>query len=428
MKLSSAILAIISLAFAAQSVGETLDDAWDAALSSHRQISAAGAMRAAAGHDLERARSARLPQLGLSADYTMLDTAPGFTFGNNLTTGPVFDGDDYVSAGAQVSVPLYVGGAINAAIDAAEFGARAADGRLATVIQDIKLGVAERYVSVLQAESAVAVAESYVHSLTAHTDDTRNRYEFGDIPQNDYLAASVTLANAKQRLLQAKNSLDYAQAAYNRFLGRPLSEPVSLDPALDLDGIVPGDASLAALILTAQQDRQELKALELQANALHRQADSIRGRSRPQLALTGGYQFMENEFLTDDEFWIAGVTFRWNFFDGGQVRSQSASLDQKAVALGHDLADLQTMIALEVRRSWNDRIEAENRMVVAKSAVAQATENLRVVRNRYQAGASANTDVLDAEALRVQSMSNSDDARFAFALAKFRLARAAGSI
>ena len=65
--------------------------------------------------------------------------------------------------------------------------------------KDIKLGVAEHYVGVLRAESAVAVAGSYVASLRTHTENARNRYEFGDVPQNDYLAASVTLADANPR-------------------------------------------------------------------------------------------------------------------------------------------------------------------------------------------------------------------------------------
>ena len=86
------------------------------------------------------------------------------------------------------------------------------------------------------------------------------------------------------------------------------------------------------------------------------------------------------------------------------------------------------MIDLQVRRAWNDRSEAESRQQVADSAVKQATENLRVVRNRYQAGASTNTEVLDAEALREQSMSNLDNARFEVDLAKLRLARAIGAL
>ena len=428
MKTPKRLLPITLLAMAAPSLAETLDDAWSTAVSSHRQIEAAGAMRDAASFELEQARSVRLPQLGISSGYTRLDTAPGFSFGESLSTGPIFDGDDFVTAGAQVSVPLFTSGAVSAGIEAAEYGARAADDQLSTVVQNIKLGVAEHYVGVLRAESAVSVAESYVASLETHTNDTRNRYEVGDVPQNDYLAASVTLADAEQRLLQARNNLDNARAAYNRFLGRPMVATVSLDPTINIDALLPANENLEQLIDTARISRRELAALDAQAEALRSQADTVRAMSRPQLALTGGYMYLENEFLTADKFWMAGVSLNWNLFDGGQSRKRSQAIDSKAAAIGYNRADLESMIALQVRRTWNDRGEADSRMKVAESAVEQATENLRVVRNRYQAGASTNSEVLDAEALREQALSNRDNARFEVELARLRLARAIGAL
>ena len=426
MKLNRLLL-IALCAAPPPALAETLDAAWADALASHRQIDAAGALRDAAEYELEQARGARLPQFGLTSGYTRFDTAPGFELGP-FTTGPIFDGDDYVNAGVQVEIPLYYGGGVGAGIDAAEFGAAAAADQLAAVVQDIKLGVAEHYVGVLRAERAVAVADSYVASLRSHTENARSRYEYGDVPQNDYLAASVTLAAAEQQLLQAANSLDYAQAAYNRFLGRPLDAPVSLDPQLGIDGYIPAMVTLDELIEQARINRSELRALDAREDALRSQADRARAAARPQLALTGGYMYLENEFLTQDEFWMAGVSFSWNLFDGGQARKQSNAIERKAAAVGHNRADMASMVDLQVRRAWNDRSEAESRLQVAKSAVEQASENLRVVRNRYEAGASTNTEVLDAEALREQSMSNLDNARFEVELASLRLARAIGAL
>ena len=427
MKPNPSILALILLMPVSGVRAETLDEAWQAALESHGQIAAAAAEREAAGLDVERARAARLPQLGVNTGYTRLDTAPGFSLGG-LTTGPVFDGDDYLSAGAQVRLPVFTSGAISAGIEAAESGARSADEQLATVVQDIRLGTAERYVGVLRAESAVEVAKSNVATLESQTDDVRKSFELGAVPQNDYLASSVTLANAQQRLLAAENALDYARAAYNQFLGRPLAAGVSLDPQIDVDGLLPAGAGLQQLIDIAREQRHELAALESQARALRRQSDAARASSRPQLALTGGYMYLENEFLTDDQFWMAGVALNWNLFDGGESRKHSAALDQRANSVSHRRADLETMIELQVQRAWNDRIEAENRLAVAGRAVEQALENLRVVRNRYAAGASTNVEVLDAEELREQALSNRDNARFELVLAKLRIARATGAL
>lgn len=408
--------------------GETLAEAWATALGAHQGIAAAEAELDAAGYDLESARTARLPKVGLSTDYLRLDAAPAFAFGDGLTTPPVFDGDDFVRAGAMVGLPLYAGGGIRAGVAAAESGEAAAAARLAGVVQDVKLAVAERFVAVLRAESAVDVAESIVASLATHTENTKNRFEFGAVPQNDYLAASVTLANARQRLTTAGNGLDYARADYNRVLGRPLSAAVALDPALDIDGLVPAGHGLTQLIEIARENRPRLAALERQALALSSRSDAARAAGRPRLALTGGYMFLENEFLDDDAFWMAGLSLSWNLFDAGESRKRAAALDSRASALRHSRADMESSVALEVRRAWNDRLEAESRLDVAARAVEQASENLRVVRNRYDAGASTNVEVLDAEALREQALSNRDDARYEVALAKLRLARATGML
>jgi len=428
MKVSNAFLICVLLLLSQQGPAETLDEAWAAAMTSQRRIAAAAAERDAAGYELERAKSARLPQLGVTSGYTRIESAPRFAFGNGMATLPIFDGDDFISASAQLSVPLYTGGAISSGIEAARSGAQAAAGRLQVVTQDTKLGVAAHYVAVLRAESAVDVAETNVASLAAHTEDTRNRYEFGAVPQNDYLAASVSLANARQRLLQTENALDYARAAYNRFLGRPLLATVLLEPKLAIDRLVPAGRSLVDLIATARTQRPELTTLDSQARALRNQSNAARAESMPQFALTGGYVLLENEFLDQEEFWMAGLSVRWNLFDGGQSRNHSASLDRRAMAITHDRADLESAITLEVRAAWNDRVEAENRLQVAESAIVQAIENLRVVRNRYNAGASTNVEVLDAEALREQSLSNRDNAQFDVVLAKLRLARAVGAL
>ena len=418
---------ILVLALAGTARSETLDEAWNAALASHQQLAAAQARRDAAGYDLDRAQSERLPQLGVTSSFTQLDEAPAFDFGGGQTSQQLFANDNFVTAGATVSLPLYSGGAIGAGIDAAEFAATASEGQLATVTKDIKLGTGEHYVQVLRAESALLVADSNVATLEALTADAKNRFDVGDVPKNDYLATSVSLANAVQRRLQTRNALDYARAAYNRFLNRPLDAPVTLDPDLDIDDLVPAD-DLDSLILMASQERDELSSLSAQAQALRKRSTVTKSGSRPQFALTGGYMYLENQFLTAEDFWVAGVSFQWSPFDGGRSRNRAAAFDSRANAVNHARNDLSTQIALQVRRAWNDREEAESRTRVTESAVEQAIENLRVVRDRYAAGASPNVDVLNAEALRQEALSNYDNARYDLAIAKLRLARAVGAL
>ena len=427
MKPATQYLALASLFFLPMATGaEDLRQAWSDAIASHNQLAAAAARREAAGLNLESAQAERWPRLDVSSSFTQLDEAPRFDFGGGTTSQQIFNNDNFVQAGVQVSLPLYAGGAISAGVDAAEYAAEASSEQYETVLQNIKLGTGEHYIQVLRAESGLEVAESNVRTLRAHTELAKKQYEIGSVPKNDFLAASVTLADAEQRKLQAENALDYARAAYNRYLNRPLEQPVSLDPELDIDGLVPAGESLESLILAATQQRDELAALAAEANSLRENSTAIRARSRPQFALTGGYMYLENAFLDAEEFWMAGLSFQWNLFNAGRNRDRAAAMQRQALAVTHSRADLMSSISLQVRRAWNDRNEAEARTRVAEAAVEQAIENLRVVQNRYEAGSSANIEVLDAETLRQQALNNRDNARYELALAKLRLARAVG--
>jgi outer membrane protein TolC len=420
------LIAGVFVAISTASPAETLEQAWADALGAHQQLASAAARRESARLDVEAARAGRLPRIDVDGSYAGLDASPRFDFGNGAISEPLFADDVLAMAGAQLSVPLYMGGSINAGIDAATSAADASEEQYVALMQDIKLATGEHYVQVLRSESALAVARSNVASLEAHTAIAENRYRTGEVPHNDFLAASVSLANARQGLVQAENVLDLARAAYNRFLGRSLDAAVALDPAIGADGSVSAQHSLADLQDMALAGRAELSSMAAQEQALRKQSKATRGRARPQLALTGGYRFLDNQFLDTDDAWMAGLSFRWNLFDGGRTRKQAASLERQAMAVGHSRSDLQTAITLQVRKAWNDRREAEHRSGVAAAAVEQAAENLRVVRNRYEAGASTNAEVLDAEALRVQALGNRDDSHYGQAIARLRLARAVG--
>ncbi len=429
MKTFARLLCLTWLAVAtATGAAETLPEAWAAALDSHRLIAAATAERDAANRELDGARASRLPSFGVTGGFTQLDTAPRFAFGDSFVSPRLFDGDNLVTASARVGVPLYTGGAIRHGIAAARLGASASQGQLDTVIQDIRLAVAEAYIDVLRAESATAVAVSSVAMLTAQANDARNRYESGAVPKNDHLAASVALANAEQSRLQAQNRLDLARAAYNRLLGREFAAPVALEPDMAGNATALAALGLDELVAMAIERRHELAAFEAQAGALSERSAVERARTRPRLELNGGYMHLENEVLDEEGFWMVGVGFEWNLFDSGRSRSRAAALALRANATAHTRADLQTSIGLQVRQAWLDHREAVQRRAVAERALEQAAENLKVARDRYRAGAGTNTVVLDAEALRTQSLDNLNNAGFDAAAALLRLQRSVGAI
>jgi outer membrane protein TolC len=86
------------------------------------------------------------------------------------------------------------------------------------------------------------------------------------------------------------------------------------------------------------------------------------------------------------------------------------------------------MIALQVRQAWLGVEETRQRVEVTAESVAQAEENLRIARELYGAGLGTQTQLLEAETLRVQALTNRDNATLDAGLARLRLARAVGSL
>jgi outer membrane protein TolC len=410
--------------------GESLREAWRVALSQDLTLQASRDEVNAASEDLAAAKSARLPNVSANAGITRFNETPAFDFSGAgvPATLPLFGDENMEMAGASVSLPLFAGGSISRGIDAAsaELDARTAQASVAA--QQVKLDVAHHYINVLRAKRALEVADSTVTSLEAHVADVEDMFESGAVARNDLLSAAVSLADSEQRRLQARNALDLAHAAYNRALGRDLGAPVDLDENLpEVDSQLDLN-SLESLTRMAVDGRNELGQYEAAADALRSQSEATRGKTRPRLALTGGYTSLKNEFLNRDDFWMIGIGVHWHLFDGGQTRRTANALSYRARALERERANVESWIALEVRQAWLRLQETQERTRLTERAVEQAEENLRVVRDRYRNGEGTNTEVLDAEMLRALSHGNYDNARFDARLALYEIARGVGRL
>jgi outer membrane protein TolC len=267
---------------------------------------------------------------------------------------------------------------------------------------------------------------SNVQSLEALARDTSSMFERELVPRNELLTAQVALADAKQNELRASNAAEVALAAYNRRLGQPMSRPADLAETISPPGELPD--SLEALTEQALTRRTELAALDAQADAYRELAHTERARTLPQVALSGGYQYLRNQFLDDDAVGMAGIGVQWALFDGGQSRKRAAALDRSRKATEQQHADAASLIALQVREAWLGLHEARKRVQVTLNATEQADESLRMARERYGAGLGTQTQVLEAEALRVRALKNRDDAALDAALAELKIARAAGML
>jgi len=419
------LLIVTTLLMTVPAQAETLEDAWREALAVNHSLKAVRENSAAAAQQLKAAEAARWPGVSFEAGYTSLDNEPASkaTLGTASVEFPVAQ-QDSLGYKMMATLPLYTSGRISNGIDASSASLEASRASEQSNTLDLKLKIAEAFVSVLRAGRGLEVASSHVNSLAGHASDAQNMYDQGLVARNDLLAAQVALANARQQMSQAKNGLDLARSAYNYLLGRPLGQDVSLND------LKPGafNGSLEILTERAITQRSELMAVANQVTALHHQASGIRASGRPQIALKGGYVYQENRYQVHEEQWLVALGLQWKLFDGGVVRHQASAVERQAAGVQEQHNDLVSAISLQVRQAWLGVQESRERIQVTMVAIDQANENLKVTRDRYESGLSNSTEVLGAETLRTRSQSNLANARYDLVLAGLRLKRAVGDL
>ena len=417
----------VGLVFPSLVYSETIEQAWEVALAANHSLRAANRTTESAEEHHDAAKSQRLPTLAVHGDY-LAKNDPSIVNISELGIPSVdqFQVDEKTSYsyGASVSIPLYTNGRIRHGIDATNYGVEAAEFGEAQTIQDLKINVAEAYIGVLRARHARTVADSQVTSLQSHAQVTENLFKQGLTDKNASLSAQVALANAKQQALQAQNGVDIANATYNRLLGRPLGQAVAPEE-LQLE-VVDGD--LQDLTRRAIQQRPALLILSRQVAALREQAAAKRSVRGPQAALSGGYDYNQNDFQVNEGIWSVNLGVKWDLYNGGSTNHQSMAITRKAEALLESRIDLESKVALEVHQVWLKLHESRERTAVTEQAVAQADENLKVSNNLFKAGMVTHTEVLDAERLRTTTASNHNNAVYDTAIAGLRLRRTLGEL
>jgi outer membrane protein len=446
--LSPRLTLFLALALSAQRArAENLVDAWTTALAANRQLEASRQTAVAAGLEVASSRAERLPQIQTLNLQTFLTNPISVTGANGQPQAASGAQQNFTISAVAAAMPVYTGGRIKNTIGSNRAVANAARADEVSATLDLKLSVARAYVDVLRSNRGVTVAASSVASLSAQSRDVSNLVNQGRGIRNDLLAAQVARANAQQREIQARNRLSIAWATYNRFLCRPLEAIVPLEElaadlrpdagnktAADLikadsGQYAPDESQIRALVDRAVANRSELVSLSEQARSSYSQAAVERAKTRPQVTFFVANLYQNVRFLpTEADTGAAAFVLNWTLFDGGRSRRHSMAIEERAAAQISQRDDLASQISLQVRSAWLTSQETQQRIPVTRAAIAQAEENLRVARGRYLQQRGTNTEVLDAETLRVQSYDNYYNAVYDAIAAGFDLRRAVGEL
>jgi outer membrane protein len=296
--------------------------------------------------------------------------------------------------------------------------------------QNIILDAKNAYFSILKSQKLMAVAEDTVKQVTAQKEVAENMYQVGMSPLNDLLQSQVQLANDKQRFITAQNNLELSKSQFNTLLRRPVNAPVAIVDILDY---TPYDQDINYCLSQANQNRLELQVADLEVQIAQKDYELSKGNYFPSIDLTGtltrrgtDWDVDGGEGIADRKFWDIRATASWDFWEWGRTRYGVKEKLSRLSQAKYGKENILDNIELEVKQAFLRTKESEKNITTIEKAIEQAKENLRITEERYKEQVSTTTDVLVAQTLLTETMTNYYNALYDFKIAKSVLYRAIG--
>jgi outer membrane protein len=415
----------------------TLSEAIAGAVAHNPQMIAARHGVAAAGSQTNVARSGLLPQLEVSETFNRTNS-PLWAFGTKLNQGVIQTSDfnpeqlndpdaiNNFNTALSLSWNLWDGGRTRIGWQQARQSQQIAALDLQRSEQFIIAQTAKVYVGLLLAEENRHVIEQSLNTAKAHLKLAQDRFRSGLAVKSDVLRAQVRIADLEQQRLMADSQIQVAQAALHAVMGREDAEPVA--PATPLERCQAPQGELALWVDRAMDQRPELQQAGLQQAIAEKEVARAKAGHLPTLALQGNYEINSEDFSDSHDDYAVGAVVRMNLYSGQRISSQAAAARSEAAraeALRHSLA---LAVRVETQRAYYQAQSAWQSIDVARQAVDQAEEGLRIVGNRYAGGLLNIVDLLDAQVALQQARTRHFKALHDYKVARVDLAMASGTI
>ena len=328
------------------------------------------------------------------------------------------------------SQPIFTGFALINQYKIASLGLDVAEISEKLTRQDVILDAKNAYYSILKTQKLMDVAEDTVKQVTAQKEVAENMYQVGMSPLNDLLQSQVQLANDKQRLITAQNNLEISKSEFNTLLRRPVNAPVVVVDILDY---TPFERDIDYCLAQAEKNRLEIQVADLEVQIAEKDYNLTKRDYFPAIDLTGtwtrrgtDWDVDGGEGIADKKFWDIRATATWDFWQWGRTRYNVKEKLSRLSQAKYRKEDIFDNIELEVKQAFIRTKESEKNITTIEKAIEQAKENLRITEERYKEQVSTTTDVLVAQTLLTETMTNYYNALYDFKIAKAVLYRAIG--
>lgn len=406
----------------------TLTDALVATYGGNPTLSAQRAQLRATDEQAAIVRSAGRPTLGGSASYTQGLNGLRELQGYNRS----------ITAGAQLNVPLFQGGRVHAATQAAD--SRVASGRqtLRATEGDVFVQAVSAYMDVLRDRAIVELNLNNVKVLQTTLEATTDRFQVGDLTRTDVAQSQARVQDGQAQLIRARSNLVASEENYRRVVGQAaggLDQPPPLP-------VLPDNPDKAEDV--AISNNPDIAAAAATVKATHYDVSQARASRMPTVSATAGtnyYRYMgfsgggagtsgtasQIDSVTGDAS-QAGVTLSVPLYQGGlpgaQVRQAQAF---ESAAIENETA-IERQVVANARAAFSSYQASVEVIRSSQEALKANTLALEGVRAEQGAGLRQVLDTLNAEQERLNSEVQLVSAQHDAYVAGFALLNAMGLV
>lgn len=402
---------------------ETLRDAMIAAYRNNPTLTGARATQRATDESVPIAAANGRPSTQAQITYS-----ENFLRSANSFTAP----SRQLSSGLNLSVPVYSGGGVRNAVQAAKMRVDAGQSDLRGTEANIFSLVVGAYMDVIRDEAVVSLNRSNVEVLQVNLQASRDRFEIGDLTRTDVAQSESRLALAISDLRTAEANLIQSRETYIQLVGK---EPGDLEPPPPLPPL-PGNPEQAVDV--ALDNNPALIAARVRSEAAQYDIKSAEANRWPTIDLfaqgnytnffgtLGGAFVGEADFVQEQSTAAVGAQITVPLYQGGRPAAQIRQAQARSSAAFEAEIEAERRVVADTRAayaSWRASLE-----VIASSQQAIDANRLALegVRAEQSVGNRQVLDVLNAEQELLNSQVQLVSARRNAYVAGFALLAAMG--
>ncbi|MFM7000533.1 MAG: TolC family protein [Limnohabitans sp.] len=394
---------------------QTLSQVVERALQAYPSIQSANAKAQAARADIDKARSAHQPQIGVAAAS------------NRYASGTTPSSVGRTSLSPTARLNLWSGGKIEAEATRADALTQAAEFQRDSTQEEVALQASEAYLNWDKTADLYSLSVRNLNSHRETLDDIQKIAEVDAGRRIDYEQALVRTENAALTLQQRKADLVQAMQRLRRYWPDELdARPVGLDAAVSENGVLGQiPMSLTAALDKVSDDLPSLAQYKAQVQAAQAGINMAKGQYWPTLDASMSRQY-NNSTLRFETF--TQLQLNAPLFTGGATSALVESAQSQLKAAQFALDEARLVAKEKAALAWQEWASARSRAMVGASQSDVGDKVVEAYRKQFRV---ARRSLLDLLNIQVDAFNYRSAARAAFhdeRLARVRLLAATGDL